>query len=59
MSEVIDDQIESGLNNHINKRRKHLQSPFPIPEHHLEITEVFLYRKGLKVEIIYCYLKSI
>lgn len=38
LSEIVDDQVESGLRDHINQRRQHLQRPLPTTKHHLQHT---------------------
>lgn len=38
LSEIVDDQVESGLRDHINQRRQHLQRPLPTTKHHLQYT---------------------
>lgn len=38
LSEIVDDQVESGLRDHIDQRRQHLQRPLPTAKHHLQYT---------------------
>ncbi|TNN83695.1 hypothetical protein EYF80_006213 [Liparis tanakae] len=47
LSEVVDNQVESGLWDHIDQRRQHLQRPLTTTEHHLQYTgERFSVWKG-------------
>lgn len=36
LSEIVDDQVESGLRDDIDQRRQHLQRPLPTTKHHLQ-----------------------
>lgn len=36
LSEVVDNQVESGLGDHIDQRRQHLQRPLTTTKHHLQ-----------------------
>lgn len=38
LSEIVDNKVESGLRNHIDQRRQHLQRPLPTTKHHLQYT---------------------
>lgn len=36
LSQIVDDQVESGFRDDINQRRQHLQSPLTPTKHHLQ-----------------------